>query len=70
MKLRTLTILLLLLASITLVSAAEPPILKTTLLRYDPTPAQPGDYITAYIQIENTGGTAQRVRIEFKDSYP
>ena len=50
---------------------AETPVLKATLLRYDPTPAQPGEYITAYVQIENIGGKATKnARIEFIDSYP
>ena len=51
--------------------AAEQAILKTTLLRYDPTPAQPGEYINVYVQIENTGDAeAKNGYIEFVESFP
>lgn len=55
----------------TSVFSLESAVLKTTLLRYEPTPAQPGDYMTAYIQVENIGDKAgSNVKVEFIDNYP
>lgn len=53
------------------VFSAETSVLKLTLLRYDPTPAKPGDYITAYVQVENVGtAQAKNVKVTFKENYP
>lgn len=53
------------------VNAFDKPLLKTTLLRYEPIPAQPGNYVTVYVQIENSGsGDAQSASIRFKEGYP
>lgn len=53
------------------VIGADNPTLKATLLRYEPTPAQPGGYMTVYLQIENIGAApAKNVKIEFIDNYP
>ena len=58
-------------ASIPVVFPADTPILKLTLLRYEPTPAKPGDYITAYVQVENIGGgQAKNAKIAFVPNYP
>lgn len=45
--------------------------LNASLLYYEPIPAQPGDVINIYLQIENMGGEkANKILIEFIDNYP
>ena len=39
------------------IASAEPS-LTADLLRYEPIPAQPGQYITAYIELGNIGDSA------------
>lgn len=68
---KILILFVVLMALVSFCGAEDAPVLKTSLLRYDPTPAEPGNYATVYIQIENTGGTeTKNARIEFQDSYP
>ncbi|MBN1645921.1 COG1361 S-layer family protein [Candidatus Woesearchaeota archaeon] len=45
--------------------------LSTTLLRYTPNPAEPGDVVDVYILLNNDGSvTARNVIFEMADSYP
>ena len=47
------------------------PSLTTTLLRYDPVPAEPGDILDVYILITNSGGSsAKNLKIEAIGNYP
>lgn len=64
-------ILIIVFALISVVSYADTPILKATLTKYEPTPAQAGDYVTVYVKIENAGtDKANNARLEFVDNYP
>ncbi|MBN1175074.1 hypothetical protein JXA48_00365 [Candidatus Woesearchaeota archaeon] len=52
------------------VVSAEPS-LSADLLKYEPIPAQPGQYVTAYIELDNIGDTdAQNAMIEVLDEFP
>ncbi len=52
-------------------TAAAGPSFTATLLRYEPVPANPGDTINVWIQIQNTGdSTSQNTLLTFEDSYP
>jgi hypothetical protein len=45
--------------------------LKVTLNKYEPMPAKPGQYVTAYIQIQNDGNIpTENAVIEIVDSFP
>ncbi len=63
--------ILIIIISLQITLAADNPALKATLLRYDPAPAQAGEYTTVYVQIENIGSISTTdANIEFKDNYP
>jgi hypothetical protein len=52
------------------VAIAEPA-LKATLLRQEPLPAEPGQYVTVYVELENEGSDdATNAAIEFVDEFP
>lgn len=67
-----LPILFILLISIVPVSAfVDSPNLGASLTRYDPLPAQPGQYVTVYVQIENNGiDDAPDAAIKIEDQFP
>ncbi|HDI02802.1 MAG TPA: hypothetical protein ENF95_01560 [Candidatus Aenigmarchaeota archaeon] len=49
----------------------EKPYLKTILLKYDPYPAEPGKYMTLWIEVYNAGTkTAENVTFELIPEYP
>ncbi len=49
----------------------DSPNLSAKLLRYEPVPLQPGQYFTAYIQIENKGaGTATNAAVKIDEQFP
>lgn len=49
----------------------EEPYLKTILLKYDPYPAEPGKYMTLWIEVYNAGTkTAENVTFELIPEYP
>jgi hypothetical protein len=75
MKKTTTTTFITLLAILLLpgVLAAIPsgPALSVSLLRYDPTPAEPGSVIDVYVSVTNEGGSsASQVRLEMIDNNP
>jgi hypothetical protein len=52
-------------------SSTSNPNIRTTLLRYDPFPVGPGNYVTLFVQVANTGGKdASNVRLKIVPSYP
>lgn len=52
------------------VVSAEPA-LSATLLKYEPIPAQPGQYVTAYVELKNIGDNdANSAKIEILDAFP
>lgn len=68
-KLGVLLTLAIMLISLPLVSAAVD--VDATVLRYEPLPAQPGQYVTVYVQIENNGfDDAPNAAIRIQDQYP
>ncbi|MEM4260279.1 MAG: COG1361 S-layer family protein [Candidatus Woesearchaeota archaeon] len=47
------------------------PLLKASLSKYEPTPAEPGSYVTIYVKVENQGnGVAQNARLEIIPEFP
>ncbi|MCA9477860.1 MAG: hypothetical protein KC535_01805 [Nanoarchaeota archaeon] len=45
--------------------------LKASLLRYDPLPASPGQFVTAYVKLDNVGNTdATDVALRIQDQFP
>jgi hypothetical protein len=45
--------------------------LQATLLRYEPLPATPGDYVTVYVKMQNNGtGIANNLNLIIKPEYP
>ena len=45
--------------------------LTVDVLRYEPIPAQPGQYVTVYIELENTGDEdAPRAAVRIEDQFP
>ena len=47
------------------------PVISITLARYDPYPAQPGDYVNLWISVENQGGVdASNLTVELLPQYP
>lgn len=65
------TFLLFFAATFFAVSATAQPLLKASLSKYEPTPAEPGDYVTVYVKIENQGnGAATNVRLELVPEFP
>ena len=63
--------LILTLISLQGVYAWESTQLELSLTRYEPLPAQPGQYVTVYVQIENDGSIdAQDAVLEILDSFP
>ncbi|MFH1915830.1 MAG: COG1361 S-layer family protein [Nanoarchaeota archaeon] len=73
---KKLTILLLVLFALPLVLGLNTiigsgPSLNTTLLRYDPVPAEPGDLLDVYVLVTNSGGSgAKNVKVEAVSNYP
>lgn len=43
---------------------------KASILRYEPTPAEQGNTVDVWIQLENRGTKAERVAIRFEPEYP
>jgi len=59
------------LTSTTTLAIDDSPNLQARLLSYDPVPVQPGQYVTAYIQIDNLGsGDAPNAAIRIDDEFP
>ena len=57
--------------ALTTSSSFNVPALRTTLIRYDPFPVQPGNYVNLYIQIDNTGsGDSTDTRLKIVPTYP
>lgn len=51
--------------------ALADPVLKASVSKYEPIPAQPGAYVTVYIDLENIGeDTAPKAVLEIISSYP
>lgn len=51
--------------------SADSATLKVELLKYEPIPAQPGQYVTAYLEVENTGNEdAKNAAIEIQNQFP
>lgn len=64
---KILLIFLMMLFSISIVSAAT----HVQLMRYDPIPAQAGEYVDVWIKLQNKGdSTLEGAAIKFKPSYP
>jgi len=57
---------------VNIVSAqSESPVIKVTLLNYDPTPARAGDTVELRLRVENiAGGVAEKVELELMQDYP
>lgn len=69
-KLAMAIIILLALALIPMVSA-EKAVMTVQLLKYEPIPAQPGQYVTAYLEIKNTGNKdSGSAAINIDDQFP
>lgn len=50
---------------------SESPVIKITLLNYDPSPARAGDVVELRLRIENTGGgIAENLEVEILEDYP
>jgi len=46
-------------------------VLSASLVKYDPTPAEPGQYLTAWVKLSNLGNTASpNAVIEFEPTFP
>ena len=59
------------LGMVSTVSAQTGPILKASLVNYDPAPANPGDTVDIWVRMENEGDTdANNVAVQFVDSFP
>ncbi|MFH1771024.1 MAG: COG1361 S-layer family protein [archaeon] len=68
---KVILLIAMLLLSISMVSAIDATALSATLTRYDPQPAEPGQYVTVYIKLENSGtGTAKNLVLEILPEYP
>ncbi|MBU1030365.1 MAG: hypothetical protein ABIC91_06200 [Nanoarchaeota archaeon] len=69
--LKTMFIIIILVLTIGLVSATEQSYLSATLMKYEPQPSTPGNYVKAYIKLENSGnGQAKNVALEVLPEYP
>ncbi|MFH1589483.1 MAG: COG1361 S-layer family protein [archaeon] len=54
-----------------IVSAADTPSLTTTIMKYEPQPAEPDQYMNAFIKLENVGtGTAKNVVLKVVPEFP
>lgn len=61
--------MLVMLLTVPLVSAN--PSLKASLLRYEPLPAAPGQFVTVYVKLENVGNDdAKNVALRMQDQFP
>ncbi|MFP4523171.1 MAG: COG1361 S-layer family protein [Candidatus Woesearchaeota archaeon] len=68
-RLSVLCALTIMLISLPLVSAAVD--IDASVLRYEPLPAQPGQYVTVYVQIQNNGfDDAPDAAIRIEDQFP
>jgi len=75
MKLKQTILITLIIVSIIansmMISATENADYDISLLKYDPIPAQPGQYIDAYIQITNTGNEdGSKCALEIENNFP
>jgi len=52
------------------VSAAKGPMLKASVLRYEPAPAEQGNTIDVWVELSNSGTKADRVEVKFVPEYP
>jgi len=70
------TILSIILMVLMVVSAAsvfaarQGPIISADILKYEPTPVEPGGYAEVWISVNNQGTTSEDFRIEFFPEYP
>jgi hypothetical protein len=54
-----------------MVSAVENSYLTTTLMKYEPQPAEPGKYVKVYVKLQNNGTrTAENVVLQIIPTYP
>jgi hypothetical protein len=52
------------------VHAAGGPMVKASILRYEPTPAEQGNTVDVWISLNNAGTTAKSVKVKFIPEYP
>ncbi|MBI4146729.1 LPXTG cell wall anchor domain-containing protein [Candidatus Woesearchaeota archaeon] len=64
---KALLLILLLALSVHAIGGAE---VKASILRYEPTPAEQGNTVDAWMQLSNAGTKADRVAIKFIPDYP
>ncbi len=65
-----LVILMMLVCAMSASAALKGPELTAEILRYEPSPVEPGNYFELWIGIQNKGTQAQDVQIEFIPEYP
>jgi hypothetical protein len=63
-------VLMILIACAFSANAVQGPELTAEILRYEPSPVEPGSYFELWIGVQNKGTQAQDVRIEFVPEYP
>lgn len=69
-KIVLLVTVLLLLSSFA-AATVDKPYLTTTLMKYEPQPAEPGKYVKVYIKLENSGsGTSENVLMKLVPEFP
>ncbi len=69
-KIQLLLLLTVLIIGIIPLASADP-VLSVNLLKYEPIPAQPGQYVTAYIELENTGNEdAPQAALRIENQFP
>lgn len=51
-------------------AARQGPIISADILKYEPTPVEPGGYAEVWISVNNQGTTSEDFRIEFFPEYP
>lgn len=63
-------VLMILIACAFSANAVQGPELTAEILRYEPSPVEPGSYFELWIGVQNKGTQAQDVKIEFVPEYP
>ncbi len=67
---KILLILVLMMVCATSVFAAGGAMVKASILRYEPAPAEQGNTVDVWIQLSNAGTKAERVALRFEPEYP
>ncbi len=63
-------LLLVVVSAASVLAAKRGPLISADILKYEPTPVEPGGYVEVWVSVNNEGTTSEDFRIDFFPEYP